>query len=672
MKKLLLCCCLISLVMKAYSQDFPQQKIDSKIEKVTVFLNGAQVQRTAMASLPNGKSEVILRGLTPNLEQQSVIVKGEGDFTILSVKPQMNFWEEVKRKDTIINLETERERLFDLMSRDSTELLILRNEEDILQRNRVQVIGIQDNVNKTEELTNLLDLQRKRLTAIYDRKLALNKIADKRRKELYKIAAQLIELNAKKSTTTAEILVTLFVKNTPSSQNPDNNRGVQNAKLTLEYIVPNANWYPTYDIRVKDVTSPMQAQMKAKVRQNSGEDWREVKLTLSTGEPKRTGIKPELGTWFLSEGGYASFIGQKINEMEDFTKLRLNNQSNKVKGVIRDETGEPLVGAAVIISGTTRGVVTDVDGNFELEISPNDRNLVASSVGYDAQTVSISGNFMDIGLKGSVLQEVVVTNYGSIQQKDKDDVSRKVERTLQGKISGITAAEIRIRGASSISHDKNTILSYTNQLSVKESEKATTTSFEIELPYTIPSNGKEYQVDIKEEILKASYQYAVAPKLDNDAFLTAYITDWEQYNLIEGEANLYFEGTYLGKTLLKTNSTDDTLKISLGRDKNVVVKRTKLKEFSRNKAFSNKKTQSRAFEIVVKNKKTTPLSILIEEQIPVSSDKQIEVEFEAEGAKVDKTLGRITWKLDLKPLEERKQKFSYSVKHPAEWNIELE
>jgi hypothetical protein len=640
----------------AYGQDFPQQKIDSKIEKVTVFLNGAQVQRTATASLPNGKSEVLLRGLTPNLEQQSVIVKGEGDFTILSVKPQMNFLEEVKRKDTIVNLETERERLFDLISKDSMEILILRNEEDILQRNRVQVIGIQENTNKTEELTNLLDLQRKRLTAIYDRKLELQHTADKRRKELYKIAAQLIELNAKKSTTTAEVLVTIFVKNTPP---------VQNAKLTVEYIVPNSNWYPTYDIRVKDVTSPMQAQMKAKVRQNSGEDWREVKLTLSTGEPKRTGIKPELGTWMLSEGGYASFIGQKINEMEDFTKLRLSNQSNKIKGVIRDETGEPLVGASVVVLGTTRGALTDVEGNFELEISPNDRNLVASFVGYSAQTVPISGNFMDIGLKGAVLQEVVVSGYGTSGSKGDTGANGYKSEDLEGKVAGL-----RIRGASTLSKSKMPYAS--NQLAVKQNEKTTTTSFEIELPYTIPTNGKEYQVEIKEETLKASYQYAVAPKLDNDAFLTAYVTDWEQYNLIEGEANLYFEGTYLGKTLLKTNSTDDTLKISLGRDKNVVVKRTKLKEFSKNKAFSSKKTQSRAFEIVVKNKKATPLSILIEEQIPVSSDKQIEVDFEAEGAKVDKNLGRITWKLDLKPLEERKQRFSYSVKHPAEWNIDLE
>jgi hypothetical protein len=660
MKKNKLLMALLILTVKVYSQDFPQQKIDSKIEKVTVFLNGAQVQRTTTASLPNGKSEVILRGLTPNLERQSVIVKGEGDFTILSVKPQMNFLEEGKRKDTIVNLETDRERLFNLISKDSMEMLILHNEEEILQRNRVQVIGIQENTNKTEELTNLLDLQRKRLTVIYDRKLELQHIADKRRKELYKIAAQLIELNAKKSTTTAEVLVTIFVKNTPS---------VSNAKLTLEYIVPNSSWYPTYDIRVKDVTSPMQAQMKAKVRQNSGEDWREVKLTLSTGEPKRTGIKPELGTWFLSEGGYASFIGQKINEMEDFTKLRLNNQSNKMKGMIRDgETSEPLVGASVVVTGTTRGTLTDVDGKFELEILPNDRTVTVSLVGFNSENVPIGvGNFMDIGLKGSAaLSEVVVTGYSTARKTDATGSfsTLKVDDMMQGRTAGISLSKSKER--------KMSMLSPSNQLAVKQNEKATTTSFEIELPYTIPTNGKEYQVDIKEENLKANYEYAVAPKLDNDAFLTAYLTDWEQYNLIEGEANLYFEGTYLGKTLLKTNSTDDTLKISLGRDKNVVVKRTKLTAFTKNKIFSSKKLETRAFEIVVKNKKTTPLSILIEEQIPVSSDKQIEVEFEAEGAKVDKTLGRLTWKLDLKPLEERKQKFSYSVKHPAEWNIDLE
>ncbi len=674
MKKCLLLMLLILGAINAQSQDFPQQKVDAKIEKVTVFLSGAQVQRTATVSLPTGKSEVILRGLTPNLEQQSVTVKGEGAFTIVSVKPQMNFLEEVKRKDTIINLEAERERLWDLISVDSTELLVLHNEEEILMKNRVQVIGIQENTNKSEELTNLLDIQRKRLKDIYDRKLTLKKIANKRYQELYKIAAQIIELNAKKSTTTTEILVTVFVKD---SREGGTGPSVKNAKLTLEYIVPNANWYPTYDVRVTDVLSPIQAQMKAKVRQNSGEDWREVKLTLSTGEPKRTGIKPELGIWLLSEGGYSSFLGQKINEVEDFTKLRLANQSNKIKGKVRDATGEVLVGVSIVIQGTTRGTITDMNGDFELDIQPTDRQISVSYVGFSTQTLPIAaGNFMDINLKedAKVLEGIVVTGYGGAKREDASRaVSAITGQELQGRIAGVYISgnnSVKIRGASSINWDKQP--NQANPLAVKESTKMTTTAFDIDLPYTIPTNNKEYQVDIKEEMLKADYQYFVVPKLDVDAFLMASITDWTQYNLLEGKANLYFEGTYLGKTLLKTNSTDDTLKISLGRDKNVVVKRTKLKEFNKNKAFPNKRVDSRAFEIVVKNKKTTPLSIVIEEQIPVSSDKQIDVDYEAEGAIIDKIKGRLTWKLDLKPSEERKQKFSYSVKHPSDWHIDLE
>ena len=655
------------LGFNAFGQDFPQQKIDSKIEHVTVFLSGAQVVRTASATIQNGKSEVLLRGLSPNLETQSVTVKGEGDFTILSIKPQLNFLEEVKRKDTILALESEREKLFDLLIRDSTEVLILRNEEEILMRNRVQVIGLQGNTDKTEDLSNLLDLQRKRLKDIYDKKFELQKISEKRHREIHKISAQLTELNVKKSTTTAEVLVTVFVKNTPS---------VLGAKFTLEYLVPNTNWYPTYDLRVKDVTAPMQAQMKAKVRQNSGEDWREVKLTLSTGEPKRTGVKPELGTWILGEFGSSNYIGQRINEVEDFTRLRLANQSNKVKGRIRDDqSGEPLVGASVVVFGTTRGAVTDVDGNFELEVNPNDRDLSVSYTGYlNITTPIVAGNFVDLSLKESlVLSEVVVTGYGSPKKSDATGaISTISEQSFQGRVAGVSISNnsVRIRGASSISNNGSP--GATSVLAVRENEKTTTTSYEIELPYTIPTNGKEYQVDIKEVNLPAFYQYAVAPKLDKDAFLTAFLTDWEQYNLVEGEANLYFEGTFLGKTLLKTNSTDDTLKISLGRDKNVVVTRTKLKEFNKNKFLSSKRIETRAFEISIKNKKSTPLSIVIEDQIPIAVDKQIDVEHEAVGAIVDKLKGRLTWKIELKSLEDRKLKFSYTVKHPADWNVFLD
>ena len=241
---------------------------------------------------------------------------------------------------------------------------------------------------------------------------------------------------------------------------------------------------------------------------------------------------------------------------------------------------------------------------------PTDRNLTISYVGYETQTMPItaSNSFIDIKLKENVatLQEVVVTGYASSENE-----AYAPRRGVKN------YGETKRKSASGAAHTITDKAFKTEKLQVKENEQATTIAFDIDLPYTIPTNGKEYQVDIKEVNLPATYQYSVAPKLDNDAFLTAYLTDWEQYNLVEGEANLYFEGTYLGKTLLKTNSTEDTLKISLGRDKNVVVTRVKLKEFSKNKTFSSKKIDSRAFEISIKNKKSIPLSTLTEKFIEI-------------------------------------------------------
>ncbi len=655
---------LILCFLKIKAQDILQQKIDSKIEHVTVFLNGAQVARTSSASFPKGKSELILRGLTPNLDLQSITVKGDGDFTIMSVKPQMNFLEEQKRKDTIGSLENQRELLWDLMLKDSAEILVMQSEEDLLNRNRVQVLGIQQTATKTEDLTNLIDFQRKRLKEIYERKFQLKKITNQRWEEIRKIQAQIKELNTRKNTTTAEIVITVFAKNT----------SINNAKFQIEYIVPNTNWYPTYDIRVQNTQEPMLTQMKAKVRQNSGEDWREVKLTLSTGEPKRTGVKPELGVWFLGSYGYGSFWGQSMNLQEDLSKAKDALSKNTVQGIVRDEeTGEPLIGASVIIQGTSKGTITDIDGRFAIDIPFNTTSpLSISYTGYENIMTPVKlGSFLELNLKGgSLLNEVVVTGYGVSKKADMTGaVSTITSQELSGRAAGVSVgstSNIRIRGASS--YYKNESL----PLNIKEEQKPTTTSFDIELPYSIPTNGKEYQVDIKEVNLAATYKYACAPKLDNDAFLTAEVLDWEKYNLLEGEANLYLEGTYLGKSLLKTNSTDDTLKISLGRDKNVVIKRTKLKEFGKNKILSNKRQESRSFEIVLKNKKSYPLSIVIEEQIPISKDKRIDITHKAEGAQIDAEKGRLTWKVTLNPSEDKKLTFSYMVVYPESWNVNLE
>lgn len=198
-------------------------------------------------------------------------------------------------------------------------------------------------------------------------------------------------------------------------------------------------------------------------------------------------------------------------------------------------------------------------------------------------------------------------------------------------------------------------------------EASTNLLFEISLPYNIPSDGKQYSVSVQEYTMEASYKYYAAPKLDNDAFLLAYITNWEKYNLIAADANIYFEGMYVGKTYINTASTGDTLQVSLGRDKNVSITRTKLKDYTEKKIVANDKKETHAYEIVVKNKKKKEIEILIQDQIPVTTNKEIIVELQEKSkAEYNAEKGFLTWNLKIKPGADEKIKFSYTIQYPKD------
>jgi len=193
------------------------------------------------------------------------------------------------------------------------------------------------------------------------------------------------------------------------------------------------------------------------------------------------------------------------------------------------------------------------------------------------------------------------------------------------------------------------------------------------LPYTIKSDGKTTIVDIQNYTLPATYQYYAAPKLDPSAFLLAKVSGWEDYNLLSGYINLYFEGTYVGKSYLNVKDTKDTLDFSLGRDENIVIERKKQKEYNTSQFIGSNRKVSFAWEISVRNKKKTPVTIVVEDQLPLSTDNQIEIEKgETPEATYDETNGILKWKFTLNSAETKKVNFSYSVKYPKDKNVYIE
>jgi len=201
-------------------------------------------------------------------------------------------------------------------------------------------------------------------------------------------------------------------------------------------------------------------------------------------------------------------------------------------------------------------------------------------------------------------------------------------------------------------------------------ESQLNTSFEIDLPYDIPTDGKAYSVSIKDEMVKAGYKHYAVPKLDADAFLLAEISDWESLNLMPGEANIIMDNVYLGKSFIDPNTIADTINISLGRDKRVAVKRTLVKEFSKSKTKGDSKTDDFTYEVVVKNNKKTAIDILLKDQFPVSQTKEVEVTVSDNGgAEVNDEKGILNWKIKLAPGESKKVRFSYSIKYPKDKKI---
>ena len=201
----------------------------------------------------------------------------------------------------------------------------------------------------------------------------------------------------------------------------------------------------------------------------------------------------------------------------------------------------------------------------------------------------------------------------------------------------------------------------------------TATVYKIDEKYTLETDGKTTTIGIKKIDIPALYEYFSVPKLDPSAFLTAKILNWQDYDLQPGESNLYYEGTFLGKTYIDLSAASDTLSLSLGKDNGIKVTRKLLKEFSSKKFLGSNKTESKEYEITVMNNKKVPVTIILQDQFPVSVTKEIEIkDQDAPEADIDKETGLVIWNISLLPAQEKKLRLSYNVKYPKDKKVVIE
>ena len=536
MKKLII----ITLIALLAIPSIAQKNVNSKIKKVTVFLQGAQIHRTASTSLKKGRTDVVFSGLSTALDANSIQVKGKGNFTIMAVYHQINYLKKAKVDKRIKEMQDSVKLLSNKSNLQNQFYQALNQEAQMLLANKA--IGGTNTGVDVANLKAMADFYRTRLKDIYTKMYKIKQENAKRNAKIQLLNQQIQQSRRNYQTTVSELVLDLDVKE--ASQ----------AKFDITYLVRNASWYPQYDIRATDVHHPIELHYRAMIRQNTGVEWKNVLLTVSTGNPSNNGVIPQLNPWYLN--------------------YYLNQQGRKMEKSYEED----------------------------------------ADVAYD------------------MLEEVPV---------------------MEAKATPVP------RSMGSANNSSN----YT-RVSVGQ----TTTQFKISIPYTIPSTNKTINVKIQKVELVADYRYYCVPKLSLDAFLQARITGWEELNLLSGNVNVFFDGTFVGKSHINPQNLSDTLDISLGKDASIKVERTKIKDKTGKIVIGSSKKMNVGWEISVRNGKSEKINITIQDQLPLSRIKEIEVELnKKDGAKYTAENGFLTWDLVIDAKKSVKKSFNYTVKYPKKY-----
>ena len=604
-----------------------ETEVTSDISEVTVYLSGAQVTRTKTLDIPAGRSLVKFINLSPFIDSKSISVFTKGDLTLLSVNLQHNFLALQTPSKKTEELTKTKQEIEQKIRTERAYLEVLDEELNFLKVN--SSIG---GANTGTSLTALKEANlwfSEKIATVKLKQIERQSTLEKLHEELQKIENQLSSPENQREFPTGEILATVEAKNPVK------------ATFEIKYIVSNAGWTPSYDIKIKNIEMPAELVYKANIHQSTQEEWKNVRLRLSSSDPNTSSSYREPDPYFLNYNLAPPSYGDRIS---------------RVAGRVLDsKTSEPLPGASVLVKGSTIGTVTDVNGAYSLSIPSGGNTLVISYIGYRQTEAPVNSAQMDFWLEADErgLEEVVVVGYGT--------------RNLTGRLAGFTSRDMKAEVAS------EDFAPSVNLLQTEQLSRQTSVEFEIQTPYTVLSDGKNLTINIDSYLLPAGYQYFSAPKVDKNAYLTAHIVDWEQYNLLDGEASVFFEDTYTGKTLLDTRDMSDTLRISLGVDHGISIERKLQKQFSTRQFLGSKKEESRNWQIVIKNNKTQKIRISVFDQVPVSTLEEIEVKADnISNGQLEPETGIIKWDFELDPSARKELELKYTVTYPKNRKLLIE
>lgn len=551
MKNLIL---LAFVVTSIFAKAEDEKVVKSTIKNVTVYSQGAQVNRTASYSVSSGVTNIVIEGVSPYIDAKSLQVNATGNVILLDSKysvfypqPEINANQSnviplsIRRK--INSLEDSIFNMTYVLSDLDDRINVLNATKKILINN-----GAMKGQGKVNDSIPLL----KEAIAYYEIKMNdLNSKLQKLNKERH------IKNRSKQGMDSR--LADLRNYNSNAQLTPPENKGpihrititVQSeasayGKVDISYLVSQAGWVPMYDLRSDATSGNINLNYKAHVFQNSGVDWNDVRLSVSTNNPYQNKTKPTLHPWYVD---YQQAPTYKIQQ------------------------------------------------NAAFNAQPTAAN--------NARRESVSDSYEE-----SVKDSRTAANFTQV-----------IDHTISAE-------------------------------------------FKIDLPYTIKSNNEKHMVLVKNEDISAKFKYYTVPKAELGVYLVAQISNLDELQLVPAKANIFFDGSYVGETYLDPTTMNDTLTLSLGKDPNIIVRRTLLKKNSKDKIIGSERNRTQTYQIDILNNKSRTIELVVQDQLPLSRNEGVEIEAtDISKGKLNDVTGLVEWSLKLKPKEKEQIIFSYSVKH---------
>jgi len=546
-------------------------KVKSKIKKVVVYQQGAQIQRRANYTVKKGISKIYIESLSPQIDANSIQINATGNIILLDSKysveypaPELN-----TNLTNVIPLKIRRHisALNDSIFEYSYKAMgiqfkidVLNNEKRIIENNGT-IKGSGKVNDSIPLLANAIEFYHQKMNKINSELLKQKRNKAILSKTQNRMNVRLQALNNYNQNNRLKppankppiykITITVSAKETTSG------------RVNISYLVNNAGWIPQYDLRSKASNNTIDLTYKAQVYQSTGIKWNNIRLSLSTNNPYANKTKPELQPWYVY---YAN----------NYSRQRVKQKSISYSANKKKELAPQAI--------RTESVAETTDSEMDL---------------YEEKAVT-STQFT------KMIEQLISVEYA------------------------------------------------------------------IDLPYTIESNNERYMVLVDSKTLKTNYKYYAVPKVDLSSYLVAQITDFDNLNVLPGDATIFHDGAYLGTTYLNPTTMSDTMNLSLGKDPKVLLKRTLLKKESKQKVIGDKIIKTYAYRIEIKNHKSKTTKITIQDQIPITQNPEIEIEvIDLSKGKLNKITGLIEWDLKLKSKETKKIDLIYTVKYSKNQNINL-